>query len=299
MDVGIMFSNTGGFTSPQGAAELGRVAEREGFESVWTVEHVIFPEQYESAYPYSSSGKMAGDSSVSLPDPLVWLTWVAAHTTTLHLGTGILILPQRNPLVLAKETATLDVLSGGRLRLGIGVGWLEEEFDALGVPFANRGHRADEYIDVLHTLWDEDNVSFQGEFVDFDRVAVNPKPVNGRVPIVVGGHSVAAARRAGLLGDGFFPGRGSPKELADLFDVARQTAEDAGRDPGAIEFTAGSRDLIGDDPVGAAEELASLGVSRVVVPSFLLYQPSVEEATAELAARVVAPLRPIMAASPS
>lgn len=264
---------------------------------MWTVEHVIFPEQYESAYPYSSSGKMAGDSSVPLPDPLIWLTWVAAHTTTLHLGTGILILPQRNPLVLAKETATLDVLSGGRLRLGIGVGWLEEEFDALGVPFANRGHRADEYIDVLHTLWDEDNVSFQGEFVDFDRVAVNPKPVDGRVPIVVGGHSVAAARRAGLLGDGFFPGKGSPKELADLFDVARQTAEDAGRDPDAIEFTAGSRDLLGDDPVGAAEELASLGVSRVVVPSFLLYQPSVEEATAELAERVVAPLRSIMAAT--
>jgi probable F420-dependent oxidoreductase len=293
MDVGIMFSNTGGFVTPDGAARLGRVAEAEGFESVWTVEHVIFPEQYESEYPYSSSGKMAGDSSVPLPDPLIWLTWVAAHTSTLNLGTGILILPQRNPLVLAKEAASLDVLSGGRLRLGIGVGWLEEEFDALGVPFADRGHRADEYVDVLHTLWEEDNVSFQGEFVEFDRVAVNPKPVQGRVPIVVGGHSMAAARRAGLLGDGFFPGKGSPKELADLFDVARQTAEDAGRDPEALEFTAGSRDLFGDDPVGAAQELASLGVSRVMVPSFMLYQPSVEEATRELAERIVEPLRAI------
>ena len=288
-----MFSNTGGFVTPDGAAQLGRVAEENGFESLWTVEHVIFPEQYESEYPYSSSGKMPGDSSAPLPDPLIWLTWVAAHTSTINLGTGILILPQRNPLILAKEAASLDVLCGGRLRLGIGVGWLEEEFDALGVPFANRGHRSDEYIDVLHTLWDEDNASFQGEFVEFDRVAVNPKPVNGRVPIVVGGHSMAAARRAGLLGDGFFPGKGSLRDLKDLFDVARQSAEDAGRDPDSIEFTAGVPDLFGDDPVGAAEELASIGVSRTIVPSFMLYQPSVEEAAAELRERLVEPLRSV------
>lgn len=295
MDVGIMFSNTGGFTGPDGAAQLGRLAEEHGFESLWTVEHVIFPEHYESEYPYSKSGKMAGDSSVPLPDPLIWLTWVAAHTSTVNLGTGILILPQRNPLVLAKEAATLDQLAGGRLRLGIGVGWLEEEFDALGVPFADRGARADEYIDVLHTLWDEDNVSFQGEFVDFNRVAVNPKPVNGRVPIIVGGHSKAAARRAGLLGDGFFPGKGNLQELKELFDVVRQTAEDAGRDPASIELTAGHRDLYGDDPVGAAEELASLGVSRTIVPSFMLYQPSVEEAAQALAEQVVEPLRSVQA----
>ncbi len=296
MDVGIMFANTGGFTSPDGAAQLGRLAEQHGFESLWTVEHVIFPEQYESAYPYSKDGKMPGDSSVPLPDPLIWLTWVAAHTSTINLATGILILPQRNPLVLAKETATLDQLAGGRLRLGIGVGWLEEEFDALGIPFTERGARADEYIDILHTLWTEDPASFQGEFFDFDRVAVNPKPVEDRVPIIIGGHSKAAARRAGLLGDGFFPGKGNLQELKELFDVVRQTAEDAGRDPDAIELTAGSADIFGDDPVGAAEELASLGVTRTIVPSFLLYQPSVEEAIQALAEKVVEPVRKVGAA---
>lgn len=291
MDVGIMFANTGAFATADGAARLGRVAEQHGFESIWTVEHVIFPEQYESRYPYSKDGKMAGDPSVPLPDPLIWLTWLAAHTSTVSLATGILILPQRNPLVLAKETATLDQLAGGRLRLGIGVGWLEEEFDALGVPFSDRGSRADEYIRVLHTLWDDDNVSFDGEYVSFDRVAVNPKPVHGRVPIVVGGHSKAAARRAGLYGDGFFPGKGNPQRLKELFDVVRRTAEDAGRDPAGIELTAGSAGLFGDDPVGAAEELADLGVTRTIVPSFMLYQPSLEEAAQKLAETVVEPLR--------
>ncbi len=293
MDVGIMFANTGGFTGPEGAAQLGRVAEAHGFESIWTVEHVIFPEQYESTYPYSSSGKMAGDPSVPLPDPLIWLTWVAAHTSTVNLGTGILILPQRNPLVLAKETATLDQLAGGRLRLGIGVGWLEEEFDALGVPFADRGARTDEYLRVLDVLWDRDGAEFSGDYVSFSGASVNPKPVHGRVPIVVGGHSKAAARRAGLYGDAFFPGKGSPQELAELFDIVRQTAADAGRDPSAIELTAGSRDLYGDDPVGAAQELASVGVSRTIVPSFMLYQPSVEEAAARLAETIVDPLRDV------
>ena len=138
MDFGIMFAHTGPFATPDGATAMGRAAEDAGFESVWTVEHVVVPSGYESEYPYSSSGKMPGWETTDITDPIVWLTWVAAHTTTLNLGTGILILPQRNPLILAKSCATLDVLSRGRLRLGVGVGWLEEEFDAIGVPFAKR-----------------------------------------------------------------------------------------------------------------------------------------------------------------
>src|SRR5207342_2461098 len=140
-------------------------AEAAGFESFWTVEHVIFPEDYQSAYPYSPTGKMPAAPSTPIPDPLIWLSYVAAVTTKLRLATGILILPQRNPLILAKEVATLDHLSGGRVELGIGVGWLEEEFDALGVPFARRGARTDEYIEVLRALWDGDHASHDGEFV--------------------------------------------------------------------------------------------------------------------------------------
>ena len=267
MDFGIMFANTGPFSTRAGATAMGQAAEGAGFESVWTVEHVTVPEGYESEYPYDKSGKMPGGDSIPIPDPLIWLTFVAARTETIKLCTGILILPQRNPVVVAKAIATLDVLSEGRLLLGIGVGWLEEEFDALGVPFAARGKRTDEYVAALRELWTADRATMHGDFVDFDRLITLPKPAQGSVPIIVGGHTEAAARRAGRLGDGFFPGKGKPDELAHLLDVMRAAADDAGRDPGAIEVTAGATGAVfGDDPVGAVQELADLGVHRLIVP---------------------------------
>ena len=297
MDFGIMFANTGPFADPTGAAELARHAEAAGFESLWTVEHVIYPDEYESAYPYAKDGKMAASASTPLPDPLIWLTWAAAHSQRIKLATGILILPERNPVVLAKEVATLDHLSGGRVELGIGVGWLKEEFDALGVPWERRGDRTDEYIEAMRALWATDNAEYRGEFASFEKASSNPKPVRGSVPIVVGGHSKAAARRAGRYGDGFFPGKGRPHELRELIDIIRQTAADAGRDPSAIRVIASSPGLFGDDPVGAAEEMAAVGVSRLMVGSFLLHKPSVAEAAQELGERIVAPCAGIEAAA--
>lgn len=289
MKFGLMFGNTGPYTTPEGVVDVAVSAEAAGFESLWTVEHVIWPESYSSEYPYSPTGKMPGDASSPLPDPLIWLSFAAAHTSTIRLATGILIVPQRNPLVLAKTIATLDVLSGGRFDLGIGVGWLEEEFDALGVPFADRGARTDDYIAAMQALWASDNASYQGPFANFDNVTTNPKPVQGQVPIVVGGHSKAAARRAGRLGNGFFPGRGSVEQLGELIDVAHQTAADAGRDPEAIEMTAGHPGLFGDDPVGAAQELASIGVSRSIVPAFALARGSTSENAEAIAASIIRP----------
>ncbi len=135
MKFGLVFANAGPSANPEHAAGLARLAEENGFESLWTVEHVVVPAAYESQYPYSPTGKMPGNEDNPIPDPLIWLTWVAAATRTLKLATGILILPQRNPVILAKECATIDVLSGGRLTLGVGIGWLAEEFEAIGVPF--------------------------------------------------------------------------------------------------------------------------------------------------------------------
>lgn len=266
MDFGIMFANTGVFATPQGAKAIAQGAEAAGFESLWSVEHVVVPAGYESTYPYSPTGKMPGNESIGIADPLVWLSWLAAHTTTLRLGTGILILPQRNPLILAKQVATLDVLSNGRLRLGVGVGWLEEEFNALGVPFEKRGARAEEYIAAMRTLWDDEQASYSGEFVSFENCISRPRPANGRVPFIIGGHSERAARRAGEIGDGFFPGKGDNDELRRLFTIMRQSAEDAGRDPDSIELTAGGAAAFAPDPVEALGELAELGVSRVVIP---------------------------------
>lgn len=265
MDFALMFANTGRFATPAGARMIGPAAEAAGFESIWTVEHVLYPEGYESTYPYSPTGKMPGSAESPIPDPMAWLSFVAATTSTIKLATGILILPQRNPAVLAKEVATVDSLSEGRVLLGIGVGWLEEEFDALGVPFGNRGKRTDEYIDVMRQLWSADQVSYNGEFVSFGPVSSNPKPHAGPVPIHVGGHSRKAAERAGRIGDGFFPGTG---DIPKLVDIAQQTAADAGRDAGSIEFSAGHPGVV-KDPKGAMEELDSWGVSRMVVPAFL------------------------------
>ena len=286
MKVGIAFANIGPFGSAEGAAAVGRSAEAAGIDSLWTVEHVVYPDEYGSTYPYDDSGRMAMAPDTDLTDPLTWLTWVGAHTSTLRLATGILILPERNPVVLAKQLGTMDALTGGRVDLGIGVGWLREEFDALGIPWERRGARTDEYVAAMRTLWSGNSVSFDGDFVSFSGVSSNPKPVNGSVPIVIGGHSDAAARRAGRLGDGFWPGKG---DLDHLLDVMRREAEAHDRDPEAIEVTWAGDLTAGEDPVAAAAALADKGVSRVIVPSFLFWRDP-EGSLAAFGESVVAPL---------
>ena len=287
MKYGMMFANTLGFATPSGAADMARAAEAAGIESVWTVEHVAYPDGYESSYPYDPSGKMAMAADTPLPDPLIWLTWVAAHSEKLRLATGILILPQRNPLVLAKQLATLDEVSAGRMELGIGVGWLREEFDALGIPWQARGRRTDEYIEAMRAVWDADHASFDGEFANFSGISVNPKPVNGRVPVHIGGHTEAAARRAGRLGEGFVPGEG---DLGHLLGVMNQSAEEAGRDPGQIEVTAVHMGVMGDEPLAVVERMAAKGVDRLAVPGFLFaLAPDPAAAMAEFGEKVIAP----------
>lgn len=291
MKIGLAFANTGPFAEAEGLADLARAAEQSGVESLWTVEHVIWPTEYDSQYPYAPTGKMPGDKTSAIPDPLIWLAFVAAQTERIKIATGIVILPERNPVVFAKEVATLHRLSGGRLELGIGVGWLEEEFDALGIPWERRGARTDEYVHAMRALWAGDDAAYRGDFVDFTDVSSNPKPPGGSVPIVIGGHSAAAAKRAGRLGDGFFPGKGSVDELREMVDIVRQSAAEHDRDPATIEITASHPGIMGDDPVGAAEELASVGVSRAILPAFLLLGSQGAEAKAtELAERIIDPI---------
>ena len=261
MKFGIMFANTGPFVDGQRAVALAQAAEAAGFDSLWTVEHVVVPRGYASPYPYDDSGKMPGGrEDFDIPDPLIWLSYVAAATQSIKLATGILIVPQRSPLVTAKAVATLDKLSGGRAILGVGVGWLEEEFNALGVPFAGRGRRLDDYLRAFRALWSEDCPSHDGEFVSFSDCYCRPQPVNGSVPIVIGGHSERAARRAGELGDGFFPAITDVDKLKHLFRTMRESAEAAGRDPDTIEITATG------GPPDRLARMAELGVSRVFVP---------------------------------
>ncbi len=261
MRFGIGFANTGWYSSPQGAAELAAAAERAGFESLWTVDHIVVPAGYASEYPYSRSGRMAGGAEdFTLPDPLIWLASLVGRTETIRLATGVLILPLRNPLELAKATATLDHLSGGRVLFGVGAGWLAEEFEALGVPFGDRGDRTDEAIGALRALWTQDRASFQGRFTSFDDVYLRPQPVQQPIPVIVGGHSRRAARRAGELGDGFFPGSGRVDEVVRLHAHARRCAEAAGRDPDALELTVMAR-----SDRASAEQWIEAGADRIVV----------------------------------
>jgi probable F420-dependent oxidoreductase len=277
MKLGLMFANTLALTRDHVFAQVG-AAEAAGYESLWTVEHVVVPKGYESAYPYSRSGRMAGGvEDFAIPDPLVWLAFAAAASSTIRLATGVMILPQRNPVVLAKEVATLDVLSGGRMMLGVGAGWLEEEFRAIGVPFADRGSRVDEYIGAMRALWSQEVASFDGEFVSFKDVYMRPQPVDGTVPIVVGGHTRRAARRAGELGDGFYPASAAVTELAELVALAREAADRSGRDPDALEITMAAR-----PDRESVERMAAAGVDRVVVSAAVG-----EETLAALAADVI------------
>ncbi len=286
MRFGVAFANTGPLAEGPTAAGCARAIEAAGFDSVWTVEHVLVPVGYESTYPYARSGKMPGETW-AIPDPLVWLAYVAAATETLLLGTGIVILPQRNPAIAAKEVATLDRLSGGRVLLGVGAGWLEEEFDALNVPFAGRGKRLDAYVAAMRALWTGEPVDLDDGYQVWKQALSLPTPTNGSVPIVVGGHTEVAARRAGRLGDGFFPGKGSPQQIAHLIEVMGQTAQDHGRDPSAIEVTAGTAAIGGDDPIGAVEEMAAIGVHRLVVPPLAFDAGSAPDAYGAFGERII------------
>jgi probable F420-dependent oxidoreductase len=247
-------------TDPSFVAELGHVVEDSGCESLWTVEHVVVPGHYDSIYPFHPTGKMRLDANDNIPDPITWMTYLAAKTTTLKLGVGVLILPLRNPVVLAKQLATLDQLSGGRIIAGVGLGWMSEEYDAVGVPFERRGTRADEYIDAMHALWSQSPATYEGEFVSFRNIHCVPRPIAGRVPLVIGGVSKAAVRRAVLRGDGMHLLRSSIEEVRRVRQLIDSECAKIGRDPAEIELT-----MIA--PASAAElrEREDLGVTRVLL----------------------------------
>ncbi|MFC7495765.1 MULTISPECIES: LLM class F420-dependent oxidoreductase [unclassified Nocardioides] len=237
-----------------------------GFESVVVVEHSVVVRSYESTYPYDTSGRMELADDVEVPDPLELLAFLAGQTSTLGLATGVLVLPNHHPVVLAKRVATLDALSGGRVRLCVGMGWMREEIEACGVDFDSRGRRADEQLQVLRTLWSggPEGVDHKGEFFRFERAVCRPRPTRPEgVPIHVGGHSRAAARRAGRYGDGLQPLGVAGDGLAGLVALMRAEAEAAGRDPDALELSLGH--LVSRIDAGRAERLAAQGADRIVL----------------------------------
>jgi probable F420-dependent oxidoreductase len=244
-------------------AEVSAAAERCGFATLWSGEHVVMVDQSTSRYPYSADGQIAVPAQADWIDPMIGLAFAAAATSTIGIATGVLLLPEHNAVHLAKQAATLDTLSGGRFTLGIGIGWSREEFDALGVPFERRGARTTEYVAAMRTLWRDDVASFGGEFVSFDSVRVNPKPVRDRrIPIVLGGNSDAALRRAAAWGDGWYGFNvDDVPAAAERIATLQALCREADRDPDELRLAVALRDPQRSDVAALAE----LGVDELVV----------------------------------
>jgi probable F420-dependent oxidoreductase len=268
--IGIVPVNVG-VADPSWVGEVAALAESSGLESVWTFEHVMVPVDYASRYPYSSKGKMGAAPETPFLDPLITLSWVAARTTSIRLGTGINILPIANPLLLAKQAATLDVLSGGRLELGLGIGWLAEEFDAMGTPFARRGARFDDYIAAMKKVWSGEVVEHDGEFVSWSGFKSHPLPAQRpHMPLVIGGTSARAMRRVAEHGDGWIAPNKGADQLAEQLVALHAALAERGRAPESVEVTA--MWTYSKEP-DALSRYADMGVSRLLVPLTALGGP--------------------------
>ncbi len=285
MKFGLFFANAGPFAVPETFEALVRTADEVGIESIWAVEHVVVPVGYESQYPYSKDGRMPGPENSPIADPLIALSYAAALTRNLRLATGVIILPQRHPTYVAKEVATLDVLSRGRAILGVGIGWLREEFDVLDVPFRERAARTEESVRAIRSLWSDTAEGFDGDFYRWKPVESNPKPIQKPgVPIVVGGHVEGAARRAARVGDGFFPALGGLQKIPGLIQAMSDECGKVGRDPAEIEVTA-AEGQVEPDLVRRYEEI---GVSRLVIPPPAFDAEGIKRALPEFAEKVIA-----------
>lgn len=247
--------------APDVLVEKARAAENLGFESAWRGDHLFLPTEITTPYPYQPNAPF--DSSAPILDPLVLFGYVAAATTTLRMAVGVFVLGLRDPRVVARAVQTLDVLSSGRITFGVGAGWLREEFEAMERPFEGRGRLTDESIEVLRRLWTEEAPSFEGEYLRFPPVRFEPKPVQRpHPPIVIGGESKAALRRAARLGDGWYGHAPNPDEVRGTVEHLRALREEVGREDDPFEVTVRILPTVSPDDVAA---FAEAGVDRLVL----------------------------------
>ena len=235
MKVGVYLPQVGPAATGQQVIGTARAAEAAGFDSLWAFDHVVLRPDQGSDYPYSEDGRFLVPAEADFHEPLTLLTYAAAATERVELGTAVLVLPMRQPVLHAKWIATLDHLAGGRVILGAGVGWWKEEFEALGMPFDRRGARMEEYLAVLRDLWESERGGFAGEFYDARGWYCRPRPPR-RVPIWLGGNHPRQLRRAGRLADGYLANPAMLGTLEADWDLVRSAAEEAGRDPAGLQL---------------------------------------------------------------
>lgn len=273
MKLGLIPVNIG-ITDPAMMIGMAQKAESLGYESLWTFEHVIVPVQYESKYPYDNSGKMGLGPETQLIDPLIALAVIAGRTQRIRLGTGVNILSQSNPLLLAKQAASIDTLSKGRLMLGLGIGWLAEEFAAMGVPFERRGARFDDYVQAMRKVWSGEVVEHQSDFLSWTNFKSYPTPVQSPLPIVMGGDKGKILERIARYGDGWLVPRANPDEIKGMLEDLNRTCDRLGRDFAEIEVTVMWPGRGGTEALDALE---AIGAHRAVVPMMALGPDPVEE----------------------
>jgi probable F420-dependent oxidoreductase len=250
--------------SPRWYAEVARAAEAAGFDSVWVQEHVVFPAEMPHTYPYSDDGNPGIASKTPLIDPWIALTTIANATESVRLAPNVYVLPLRSPFVTARAAVTLDRVSGGRLSLGVGVGWLQQEYEAMQVEWEGRGRRMDEIIDIMRRLWSEETIEHQGEFYHFDPVCFEPKPLQkSGIPVLIGGESRPAMRRAARIGDGWImTWLGAAEEVAEKVAAMRALRVEHGRADVPFEITGSVQRDVSVDGLRAYQ---ANGVDRVIV----------------------------------
>jgi probable F420-dependent oxidoreductase len=272
--------NSGACREPDVARRIAVAAEDAGFDSLWAGEHVVLPDPRVPPSPMNPEDDIL--------DPVVTLTYLAGHTRRVRLGTGIIILPQRNPLVLAKELASLDVLSGGRLIFGVGVGYLQPEFAALGIPFQDRGRRTMEYLGAMRAIWSEAQPAYQGRYVTFAGVLARPRPLQQpHPPIVHGGHTPQAFRRAVEHGNGWYGFALTVESAGQAIQGLRQAADQYARpqDLGTLEISVTPRGAVDEAVV---EQFSALGVHRLILqPHPRMDASALEAFVADTGARLI------------
>ena len=283
MKIGII-SGFGAATPPPQIAATGRLADERGIHSIWMPEHVVFFSEYASSYPYSRDGRIPGEPDGVL-EPFTALAYLAAHTERVRLGTGICLVPQRNPVYTARQVADVDFLSGGRVDFGVGIGWLREEFEALDVPWPRRAARTREYIDVMKRLWSDEVKAFDGEFYRLPECLHNPKPVQRpHPPIFFGGESDGALARVADQGQGWFGFNLTPAALPEHLKRLDEKLAGAGRTRDELQIYV-SPYLAGAD-ADALHAYEDLGVDQVILPLFARDESEAERRMDGIAALV-------------
>ncbi len=288
MTFGCRIPNRGPLATPENLRTVATRAEELGFDHAWVSDHIIIPTEVASSYPYSSTGASPFDADLPYCEPLAAIGYLAGCTQRIKLGTHVLVVPYREPILTAKIVSTLDYMSEGRVILGVGVGWMEEEFKTLGLnTFAERGRVTDEYLRIFKELWSEDDPEYQGSYARFSGIKFSPKPAQSpHPPIWIGGHTPAALRRAAQLGDGWMPiglrppAELEPEEMADLIDRLRDLTESAGRPREAVDVIF-STDLQFDAPADGPRRTMSGSAEEIGADIVLYQQIGVEHFTFE------------------